>query len=176
MRLLQKSVDKRSLIARSMRSKRIHVTIAIGISGFFLLLDQAFKYAARLFEGEALYIIRPWLGWEFLANTGIAFGLPIPNGILIVATPIILFGLLLVLIRKKNFSVFFLYGALCIVAGAISNYIDRILFLATIDYLRIVTSVINIGDVLIVTGALLLLADEGKTAQKHLDAIRRNMP
>jgi lipoprotein signal peptidase len=44
-----------------------------------------------------------------------------------------------------------------IVAGAISNFVDRVLWGATIDYLRVLTGVINLADCVIVVGVVLPL-------------------
>ena len=45
-----------------------------------------------------------------------------------------------------------LLSLILIISGALSNFIDRILFGATIDYIRIFTGVINLADVMIVVG------------------------
>jgi len=49
-----------------------------------------------------------------------------------------------------------------ILFGALSNYIDRVLFGATIDYIRLFTAVINLADVMIVGGVGLLLVKSYK--------------
>jgi len=51
--------------------------------------------------------------------------------------------------------------------GALSNLIDRVLFSITIDYLRIFTSVINIADIMIVAGVVLLVLSEISKKSKH---------
>ena len=130
------------------------------MSGFFLLLDQVLKYFARLNPDFSFYVWNNWLGWEYLENLGVAFSLPMPNWILILATPLILLGLFIFLYRKKSKTNLFYLSLFLIIAGAISNYIDRVLFEVTIDYLRILTGVINLADVMIVVGVGLLLLGE----------------
>jgi lipoprotein signal peptidase len=44
-----------------------------------------------------------------------------------------------------------------IIAGAVSNVIDRFIYGFTIDYIRIFTSILNCADILIIIGALLLM-------------------
>ena len=110
-----------------------------------------------------MYLIRPWLGWEYFGNPGIAFSIPFPNILLIIGTPVVLLLLLSYVGKKATIvtdQVFF--GASLIFFGAISNLIDRILFALTIDYIRIVTSVINIADCMIVIGTILLLVRSTK--------------
>lgn len=123
--------------------------------GFLFALDQACKYVARTHPEVSVYILKPWLGWEFFANPGIGFSLPFPNAILIIATPIILLIILYFLGQKKH--ELFSLSLILIFAGALSNFIDRLLFAVTIDYIRIATAVINIADLLIVAGALIIL-------------------
>ena len=126
--------------------------------GFFLLLsDQLLKYLARTSADFTYYIWQPWLGWEYLANPGVAFGIPVPNFIILLVTPLIIFWLAHMLATKKQISNKFFLGTLLILTGAISNFIDRVIFDFTIDYFRVITSVINIADISIVIGALLLI-------------------
>lgn len=149
-------------------------------SGLFLLLDQILKYFARLNPDYTYYLWRPWLGWEYFGNTGVAFSLPIPNWLIIIFTPFILLGLIFWFMslrgsahwrsRSNPKEVGDCFATLrsarndrltlaifLILAGALSNYFDRILFGVTIDYLRILTSIINLADVMIVGGVILLL-------------------
>lgn len=49
---------------------------------------------------------------------------------------------------------------LFILDGTLSNLIDRILYHHTIDYWRVFTAVINLADILIVVGFILLIARE----------------
>ena len=128
------------------------------ISVFFLLLDQLFKYIARTNPYLKIPFGTKWIGWEYFSNTGVAFSIPFPNLILIIITPIIIIFLVHFLTKQKKIS-WSSFGILLIIAGAISNLIDRILFATTIDYFRILTGVINLGDVIIVAGASLLILE-----------------
>ncbi|MFA4831592.1 MAG: signal peptidase II [Patescibacteria group bacterium] len=142
-------------IARYIKTKPRAVTI--GISGVFLLVDQWLKYLTRTNPDFTYYLWKPWLGWEYFSNSGIAFSLPFPNPLLIIFTPLIILALFIFLTKQKNPSFFFIFGITLIIAGAISNLIDRVLFAATIDYLRLLTGVINLADVMIAAGAGLLV-------------------
>jgi signal peptidase II len=132
------------------------------VSGFFLLLDQSLKYVARTSPDYTWYVIKPWLGWEYFQNSGIAFSLPVPNWLILLVTPFVLFALCILLQKVIHKSLPQSTGLIFIMAGAVSNYIDRVLFGVTIDYVRLLTAVINLGDVLIVGGLLLLLLAKKK--------------
>lgn len=132
-----------------------YLTVFVG--GFFLLLDQGLKQFAHSHPEFTWYLIEPWLGWEYFENTGVAFSLPLPQTLLVIGTPLILLALAISFLRKKNRPPLFQLAMTLLIFGAVSNYIDRILFGVTIDYLRIVTGVINLADVAIVVGVLLLI-------------------
>lgn len=51
-------------------------------------------------------------------------------------------------------------GASLLIAGALSNLIDRTVYGFTIDYIRMFTSIFNLADLSIVVGAILLLKNE----------------
>jgi len=103
------------------------------------------------------YLIKPWLGWEYFANPGIAFSVPFPNAALIIGTPLILIGLLVYMGKKTRPTLYQILGTSLIFFGAVSNLIDRILFGITIDYFRVLTAVLNIADIMIVVGTLCIL-------------------
>ncbi|KKQ27524.1 MAG: hypothetical protein US42_C0008G0035 [Candidatus Magasanikbacteria bacterium GW2011_GWC2_37_14] len=165
---------------RNIMNNKARLTMYILTSGLFLLLDQLLKYLARTNPDYTYYLWRPWLGWEYFGNTGIAFSLPIPNWLIIIITPLIFLGLFLWFVslrgsahwrsrsNPKEVGDCFatlrsarndrLTLAICLItAGALSNYLDRILFGVTIDYLRFFTGIINLADVMIVGGVTLLL-------------------
>ncbi|PIR74129.1 MAG: hypothetical protein COU35_04210 [Candidatus Magasanikbacteria bacterium CG10_big_fil_rev_8_21_14_0_10_47_10] len=136
---------------------KTHVILSIAISGFFLLLDQFLKYIAYTHQGSSRYLIRPWIGWEFLGNPGVAFSLPVPSGVVLFITPLILLLLFLYYAKQKYQSFLFTLGTMLIFGGAVSNFIDRILFEVTIDYIRIFTSILNVADFMIIAGAFILI-------------------
>jgi signal peptidase II len=138
-----------------------HIAV-YSICGFFILLvDQWLKTYARANQTFTYYLTDPYLGWEYFGNPGIAFSLPISNTILVIVTPLIILGLFIVLTKHYKRKLFSL-GIILIIAGAISNLVDRILFELTIDYIRIFTSIFNLADISIVAGAVLLLFSSPK--------------
>lgn len=141
---------------------KIHVTVSVLVSGSFLFLDQLFKSIARTNPFYTYYLFKPWIGWEYFENPGIAFGIPVPQFLIVILTPISIVLLVAWWMKKKQKNFFCYLGTTLIIAGAISNLIDRMLFSFTVDYLRIFTSVMNVADMIIVIGAGLLVWEKMK--------------
>jgi len=123
---------------------------------FLILTDQTLKYLARTNQAAGL-TWKNLIGWEFFANSGIAFNIPFPAIVLNILTPLIIFYLIVLLLKSDKNKFRFLALTL-IISGALSNYLDRILFGVTIDYLRFFTSIINLADIIILIGVVILLS------------------
>jgi len=90
----------------------------------------------------------------FFPNYNLAFGLPLPNVLIIILVAIILLFLCYLwwqnLIIQKNWNAL---GVSLIIIGALSNLLDRLFFGYVIDYLNIfIWPVFNLADTLIVIG------------------------
>lgn len=133
-----------------------HILAVVG-SGVLFSLDRMCKYVAYHNQSASWYLFDPWLGWEYFANTGIAFSLPFPQLLLIGITPLILLWFFIVLKKQIKQKPVLLFSLCLIGLGAISNLIDRMVFGITIDYIRIFTGILNIADLMIVAGVVLLL-------------------
>ena len=126
----------------------------------FLLFDQSLKYFAKHNVEFSKYLVDPWIGWEYFANRGIAFSIPVPGEFVLIITPLLLILLLAFSTRQNNILTLKKhFGFALLISGAISNYIDRFLFQFTIDYIRIITSIINLADIMIITGIILVFYD-----------------
>ena len=135
------------------------------ISGLFLLCDRILKWQA-LHHWTEPKLVFPYLGWQPFFNQGIAFSLRIPNIITIIfSLPIII--LVIYLLRseykKENKNLKLILAWSTILAGALSNFFDRVIYKQVIDYLTIATAVINISDIMIVVGLVLYLLNFKKT-------------
>ncbi len=133
--------------------------LLIFIGGFFLfIIDQTVKYLSlNIFtKNKLLFNV---FGWNPFVNTGVAFGLPLPNIITICFTiPIVLIiGWVLIKYFLHPSKLYFFIGLTLIFWGATSNLTDRILYKATTDYILLGTGVINIADILIVLGFVFYL-------------------
>ena len=140
------------------RKSQLYSALLIG-SGL-LIIDQLFKNWAIHKPNFSFYLIKPWLGWEFFQNPGVAFGIPIHGWVMTIITPPIVLALGIFLHKKylepKTFPLE-IWGLLLIIFGATSNFIDRLLLNYTADYFRILYSVINIADIMILCGLFFLL-------------------
>lgn len=143
-----------------MEAKKDHFIILL--SGLFLfLIDRVFKHIA--YSNQNLnFVWKNLIGWEFYGNPGVAFSLPFPNFILLVFTPIVIFGLIVYYLKIKTKNKLLKFSLLLITVGVISNFIDRIMFDITIDYLRLYTGIVNLADIMIVLGVVLLLLKDKK--------------
>lgn len=136
---------------------RNRLLISFIAGGFLIACDQLLKYLARTNPDFHAYLWDSFLGWELYQNPGIAFSIPFPNRLIVLATPIVLCLLTFWMIGKWRSGNRVLIGGMLVLAGAVSNYADRVLFGVTTDYLRILTSVVNLADLSIAAGALALL-------------------
>lgn len=144
-------------------SPRLYTILTI--SGGFFVIDRFLKWAALHIWSQS-NLVNTYFGWKPFLNPGIAFGIPIPNKLVILITFPIL-GILLssgwsqlkkLALKPLSFrepSLQSLLGLVLIFFGALSNLIDRIAIQHTVDYLLIFTGIINLADVLIVTGFVL---------------------
>ncbi len=137
-----------------MKKNKDHLILLGGL--FLFLLDQFLKYLAY-FNQNFTFLLKDLIGWEFYANKGIAFSLPFPNFILIIFTPIAIFIMIAYYLKIKKEDDLKKLAALLIILGAASNFIDRLMYGITIDYFRVLTGIVNIADIMIVAGVLLLL-------------------
>lgn len=130
--------------------------------GFFFIIDRLLKYLSFTYWSEP-FLINSYIGWLPYGNRGIAFGIIIPNYIVIVLT---LFLLLVLFYYFLSTNIILLQqGLLLIFIGAISNLIDRLWFNYTLDYFLVYTSIFNIADILIIIGAIMVFFANKKTGK-----------
>ncbi len=120
------------------------------VSGLFFIIDQLLKcFSHSIWPTQ--HLLFKYFGWSPFKNYGVAFGLPLP-GILIVIFSLLILSLLIYLLIKQQITSVGKFGMILIITGAASNLIDRIFFGYTLDYLLILTGVINLADIMIVVG------------------------
>ena len=128
--------------------------IILLLGGFLFSLDRWLKWQT-LYTWNTKNLLHDYFGWYPFPNSGIAFGLPVPDWAQIILTIPVLLALVYFLIKNLLSSESKLLKTLAfilIIAGALSNLIDRILYHFTVDYLLIVTSIVNLADAMIVVG------------------------
>jgi len=132
----------------------------------------SYLFVVGLFIADRLlkiwFLKNPGVRWDFIKglfgvslvhNRGIAFGIPLNQTILFV----LIAGTLVLLVRawlaaQRRRQAGLAFGLSLIVAGAVSNLIDRLRYGAVIDYLDVpFFTVFNFADVMISGGVVLLL-------------------
>jgi signal peptidase II len=127
--------------------------------------DHATKYVAKseLEAQPAQVLVQPILGLRYVENTDIAFNLLsfIPEHVklpLLLALGAVAVVSLLVLLARGRLQGWALAGMVLVAAGAIGNYLDRVLRGYVVDFIHVpYWPVFNVADVLITVGGVLLL-------------------
>lgn len=150
---------------RNDRSANFDIFLSLLVVAAIVLADRLSKifFSHLLSLGESLPIIRNVFHMTLVHNTGIAFGLFKNQGIVFIIIPLIMIALLLYNFYHYNYSKEalsrpYIVAVSLILAGAIGNLIDRILYGYVIDFIDFrIWPVFNIADSAITIGALLLL-------------------
>ena len=144
-----------------MKNKKINFLIIITITA--ILLDQIIKIIikSKLFNSSILVI--PYiLKLTYVQNTGAAFGIGSNSTSMFVAVNIVIIGLITYFIfsKKDEINRPILIALHLIVAGGISNLIDRITRGFVVDYIDISPlikyPVFNLADIFIVVGCIII--------------------
>jgi signal peptidase II len=123
------------------------------------IIDRISKYLIfHKLPTQGVYLFK-YLQIKLLTNSGIAFGIPLNQILIIILNSIIIFFLFFYLFKslkeKKTLNAFLL-GA--IIIGAFSNLIDRITYGKVIDFIQIgIWPTFNLADAYISIGALIFL-------------------
>lgn len=141
------------------------IFLSLFIVAVIVLADRLTKifFSHLLSLGESLPVIRNVFHMTLVHNTGIAFGLFKNQGVVFIIIPLIMIALLVYNFyhynhQKQNFSRMYIVAVSLILAGAIGNLVDRVLYGYVIDFIDFrVWPVFNIADSAITIGALLLL-------------------
>jgi signal peptidase II len=136
------------------------ISVVIVFSAVFFILDRLLKQVfIGFFRTDSWEVLNGWFSLGFYKNYGIAFGILLPQPIIIPFSLIILVlivWLIVKTLRKKDFILSL--SLIFILAGAVSNLWDRIIYGFVIDYINFIgLNVFNLADCLIFIGVLLLL-------------------
>ena len=138
----------------------------IGIIVAIVALDQWSKWMIKtsynLYQSEP--IIEGFFYFTYVTNDGMAFGLSFPGGktILLIVTLILTGAIMWMLWKEKNSHNLIRYGLTLILAGAIGNTIDRILYGKVVDFLDIMIGsfnwyIFNVADSAVTSGMILFI-------------------
>ena len=138
----------------------------IGIIVAIVALDQWSKWMIKtsydLYHSEP--IIQGFLHFTYVTNDGMAFGLSFPGGkqVLLFVTLALTGVIIWMLWKEKNSHKLIRYGLSFILAGAIGNMIDRVLYGEVVDFLDIMIGdfhwyIFNVADSAVTTGMVLFI-------------------
>ncbi len=102
-----------------------------------------------------------FIGWQYVRNTGAAFGAFSDNtALLSVFTGIVIVAGIAVLLSGRIKSKFCQVCAVLIIAGGLGNLIDRVMLGYVIDYIEVQFvsfAVFNFADILVTCGSFMLM-------------------
>ena len=138
----------------------------IGIIAAIVALDQWSKWKIKtsydLYHSEP--IIQNFFHFTYVTNDGMAFGLSFPGGkqVLLFVTLALTGVIIWMLWKEKNSHNLIRYGLSFILAGAIGNMIDRVLYGKVVDFLDIMVGdfhwyIFNVADSAVTTGMILFI-------------------
>ncbi|MBQ8783827.1 MAG: signal peptidase II [Clostridia bacterium] len=141
--------------------------MAVAISLFSIavltVIDQIIKFFIErdLRPVEEIPFIDGFLHWEYVQNTGAAFGSFSDNTTLLsIITGIIIFcGIVAIIIKKINHKLL-LVTTVMIISGGLGNLIDRITRGYVVDFICVEFidfPVFNFADILVTCGAFMLI-------------------
>jgi signal peptidase II len=135
---------------------------------FLVGCDHATKVVARdaLVSGRVITLIRGWLDLRYTENFDTAFSLThgwdgAAKSVVLMATTVVTTAVVLVIAwRRRNRGTRLERAGLGLVlAGAIGNTLDRVRRGYVVDFIHVHHwPIFNVADILVVVGALLLLA------------------
>ena len=105
------------------------------------------------------------LSFNYVENTGAAWGMLSEYTLLLLVMRVLLVGYLAWTLFTQKKSALFTTGVVCILAGAIGNIVDMVLYGYVVDMIKVVLwgyhyPVFNIADMSIVVGLTFLLVSE----------------
>lgn len=125
--------------------------------------DQSIKYfaEAKLVESGEITVINRILSWDYVQNTGAAFGsFSEKTNLLSIITALIIIAGIAAIIFKKIKGKYLLTVSVMIIAGGLGNLIDRIVKGYVVDFIKVLFidfPVFNFADILVTCGAFMLL-------------------
>ena len=125
--------------------------------------DQVIKFIVERYlqpVGTAEFI-NGFIGWNYVRNTGAAFGSFSENTTLLsVVTGVVLLIGIILIATKRIKSKFYLTWAVMIISGGLGNLIDRIVKGYVVDFIDVQFTdfaVFNFADILVTVGSIALM-------------------
>ena len=136
--------------------------LTVIVISFIILIDQVTKYLVRAnFEqGETLPIISDIIHLTYVRNRGAAFSMfeNFKSVTIIFPLIILILSMIAIIFLKNKLSRFTRFAMSLIIAGGVSNLLDRIIFGYVTDMIDFrIFPVFNIADISVCVGCGLLI-------------------
>jgi signal peptidase II len=150
-------------------SRRSAALLAAAVALTFLIADQASKAWARgaLQPGHEIMVVRGWVWFRLVSNTGAALGLLRGNNwLFIIVSLVIVVAVGLLVIRNRALGALGVVALGAIAGGGSSNLLDRVRFGGVTDFIEVhkwptdfnlADAAVRIGVVLFIVALLLEL-------------------
>jgi len=152
-------------------------SLYLSLAAFILIIDRITKLAALQWCAQSAYVVSSYLSFDVVFNRGISWGMlhSASNSMFIfvslvqVAITALLCWSLYILIKNSFYNYVrgsAIIGLICIIAGSLSNLIDRAVYGGVIDFILLSYNnyswpVFNVADAAIVCGVgILIFFDE----------------
>lgn len=140
--------------------------IVLTISLFLVVIDQVSKYLIRstMDLHETIPVIKNFFHLTYITNDGMAFGINFPGGIYLFTIASFLLTIFLIgyLWYERKGHLILRISLALIIAGAIGNFIDRVMFKEVIDMFDFIFwgyhwYIFNVADSAVTVGIILYL-------------------
>ncbi|MBT3180763.1 MAG: signal peptidase II [Candidatus Marinimicrobia bacterium] len=138
----------------------------IGLIVAIIAVDQWSKFAIKtsLNLYQSIPVIQDFFHFTYVTNDGMAFGLSLPGGkiVLLVLTVILTGVIVSFLWKERDGHPLIKYGLALILSGAFGNLIDRIMYGKVVDFLDFMIGnyhwyIFNIADSAVTIGMTLFI-------------------
>jgi signal peptidase II len=149
------------------KSWKIFFIVIVSIGAF--VLESIIKYSiVNKIPAQGFYLFKPIIQIIYTPNYNIAFSLPLPF-VLVIVIVISALAFLSYLwwysFKLRNLKL--LFAISLVIAGALSNLIDRFTLGFVVDYVNIhIWPIFNLADCLIVVGVLVYIISEFKVSKQ----------
>jgi lipoprotein signal peptidase len=122
-----------------------------------ILIDQLTKFAVS------------HLGWSIFFNDQFAFSLPVPVVVMFAIYILVLVGISFYVFRAWNhFDNLQRWAWVLVYAGGLSNILERIVLGHVRDFIYIANGILNVADLYILAGLILLLISQRYSLKKAM--------
>ncbi len=144
--------------------KKLYGYLCLGTLIF--LLDRITKMAALAWCSESAYVVNNFLSFQLFFNRGVSWGMFHSDSSFIFAAVSLVIAFITVWLSwhaYKNYKHgYSIIGETCIIAGSLSNIVDRALYHGVIDFIILSYQdfswpVFNVADAVIVLGVAILI-------------------